>query len=141
MMPSPKNYDYLSLIEEVDLFAERMGNLKFSGVWEYTKKMMETHAKQMNDLALAWEEFENTFKGEEDIPSQYHIPLQGLIMNLVVALPEHEQENFHRSIDIGFGRARGLGRCAALLMHQEVILQMQAGNAVPSLILIEGGKK
>ena len=132
-----QEYQSQLLVDEVDLFCERLGHADFTGVWEYTKRMVAAHNP---NLAIAWQEFENTMTGEEIV-----IPMQGLIINILETLPEDARTGFHLAFTVGRGRALGMTRQEALALHlesvEESLEESEKQERTPTLRVIEGGKQ
>ena len=130
-MMSAQKYCFRSLVEEIEVFIQSTRTQALEQEWEYTKRMMAAHNENPR---LAWKEFDRTLTGEDISP-----PLQGLILNLLSFIPEKRLKGFHRAIEVGRARARGMSREEALQRHLEAI--SCALNPAPNLRVIEGGKK
>ena len=129
-MTAPK-YCFKSLVEEIEVFIQSTRSQALEQEWEYTKRMMAAHNKNPR---LAWKEFDKTLTGEDTSP-----PLQGLILNLLSFVPEERLKGFHRAIEVGRARARGMCRNEALQRHLDAISCIP--NPAPKLRVINGGKK
>ena len=125
-MTAPK-YCFKSLVEEIEVFVQSTRSQALEQEWEYTKRMLAAHNKNPR---IAWKEFDETLTGEDICPA-----LQGIILNLLSFVPEDRLKAFHRAIEVGRARARGLDREEALQRHLNAI------SCTPKLRIIEGGKK
>ncbi len=145
-------YDYRKLHAEMDLFAQSMGDVAYSQVWTYTKKMLAAHAEAMRPedmgfeeaLALAWSQFESTFDEDDD---EALLSLAGIVIHLVNTVPLGQTCAFNEAIEIGFAMARGFSKAEAVeqLRQQQIRQEVNATHPpypfAPCLSVVDGDKQ
>ena len=122
---------YNKLLAKLDLFASYTQSEEYHQTWEYTKKMIEAHAKAIcpSDVSLeearsiAWFQFESTFEEDEN---RSLLSLAGIVANLVNAVPFGYTRCFHECIEIAFALARGEEEEIARKQHRSHVQEQSA---------------
>ena len=118
------HFQYIDMLQTLDIFADQSQNKEFQQTWIYTKKMIQAHSVAISPeglpkeeaLSIAWSQFEATFDEEDE---NALLSLAGIIANFVNAVPYSLSTIFYHTIEIAFARARGFSLEEAELQQQE----------------------
>jgi hypothetical protein len=106
-------FKHKELTSTVDTYVSTTGDMVFSMVWEYVKKMVEAQAKFLRHdetsaeaKSRCWFSFEQACSHDlEDINDPFDFALEALYRSYTVAAPVWGESNFW--MEVGFGKARG----------------------------------